>query len=606
MYVKQCFPALACALTLGFATGVYAQGTTTTSSVAKRTRSRQIAIARPHPIAARGRDQGSDAIPSFLLTPQQVFKTPRSGHVIGAVHVNPYGPRPAASSPLYQNIPTVIDPHDALGLYFRLQPPTAPLTVSALMDDFMLPAGMAGSTVSDVTLMVRNFGTAPQDVYGEITFWNDVVYTLNSDPSTHVVNQNSLGTTKFMIPGLVNGIRDFYNIPLGATPVMLTRDVLSTTDTNQYGLEVRFYDDAAHTIPSAFVTAQFPLNTADNPGVQLGASIDSFWLDESNVGSFEGGYYAFTGGSPHLGNLIMQINGQAANGPTYSVSGTLKFPSLTTSTANGATGPTLTFTFNSTTNTTAAPIVVTFVATLRDEAGSFDEVATYDIVGLAPDTYNLTISSPGFIPVSVPSLTFVYTNTHVTPNTPFNHNVYNLNETLNAGGAETVTGNIALEGVNDLSATNVAAPLGSLTVGFYTPGSVVHGAMPPITPLYTQTVTLTPTPMSINGAYTVTGVPDGTYDVVIKGAKNLAVQTSNVVISSTSTTIPSVVLPAGDSNNDDSVDSTDFGNLIGVFNTSAASTGSGYDPTADFNFDGAVDSTDFGLLIGNFNTVGPL
>ena len=32
--------------------------------------------------------------------------------------------------------------------------------------------------------------------------------------------------------------------------------------------------------------------------------------------------------------------------------------------------------------------------------------------------------------------------------------------------------------------------------------------------------------------------------------------------------------------------------------------GNGYDPTCDFNFDGSVDSTDFGLLIGEFNVMG--
>ena len=58
------------------------------------------------------------------------------------------------------------------------------------------------------------------------------------------------------------------------------------------------------------------------------------------------------------------------------------------------------------------------------------------------------------------------------------------------------------------------------------------------------------------------------------------------------------------SNSDNSVDSSDFGILIGAFNTAAALPGSGYDPTADFNSDGVVDSTDFGLLIGNYGSVG--
>ncbi len=60
------------------------------------------------------------------------------------------------------------------------------------------------------------------------------------------------------------------------------------------------------------------------------------------------------------------------------------------------------------------------------------------------------------------------------------------------------------------------------------------------------------------------------------------------------------VLPE-DSNNDNSVDSSDFTALIGAFNSSIAVPGSGYDPKADFNGDGSVDSTDFTQLIGSFN-----
>ena len=57
---------------------------------------------------------------------------------------------------------------------------------------------------------------------------------------------------------------------------------------------------------------------------------------------------------------------------------------------------------------------------------------------------------------------------------------------------------------------------------------------------------------------------------------------------------------------DKSVDASDFGTLIGAFNTDGAISGSGYDPTVDFNFDGLVDSSDFGLLIGEFNNTGAI
>ena len=162
--------------------------------------------------------------------------------------------------------------------------------------------------------------------------------------------------------------------------------------------------------------------------------------------------------------------------------------------------------------------------------------------------------------------------------------------------AAAVTGSIALEGVNDLSALSPFAPLGTFHLSFRDAASGKE--------IKAADVMLTATAGSPNGTFSAPGVPLGTYNVVVKGAKNLAVLVSGVVVSAAGGAIPAVTLPAGDSNGDNSVDSTDFGNLIGAFNTVGASAGNGYDPTVDFNFDGSVDSTDFGLLIGEFNNVG--
>ncbi len=163
----------------------------------------------------------------------------------------------------------------------------------------------------------------------------------------------------------------------------------------------------------------------------------------------------------------------------------------------------------------------------------------------------------------------------------------------------TVTGSIALEGVANLAAVSPASPLGAFQVSLRQNGLEVKKA----------NVTLTTTAGSNVGTFTVTGVAAGTYGLWIKGSKNLAVLTSGVVVSanggSVGTTANPITLPAADSNNDNSVDSSDFTALIGAFNSDAAVAGSGYDPTADFNFDGFVDSSDFTLLIGQFNNVGP-
>ena len=102
--------------------------------------------------------------------------------------------------------------------------------------------------------------------------------------------------------------------------------------------------------------------------------------------------------------------------------------------------------------------------------------------------------------------------------------------------------------------------------------------------------------------FTIYGIPVGTVQIRIKPAKNLA-QTITATVSG-AVFAGTVTLPGGDANNDNSVDSTDFGILIGAFNSAANVPGSGYDSTADFNSDGSVDSTDFGILINNFGREG--
>ena len=105
-----------------------------------------------------------------------------------------------------------------------------------------------------------------------------------------------------------------------------------------------------------------------------------------------------------------------------------------------------------------------------------------------------------------------------------------------------------------------------------------------------------------DGAFYLYGVPNGSYMMRVKSPTYLAASVP-VTVAGGIANITATLEP-GDANNDNSVDSTDFGVLIGAFNTMASVPGSGYDPTADFNGDGVVDSSDFGLLIGNFNTVG--
>ena len=103
--------------------------------------------------------------------------------------------------------------------------------------------------------------------------------------------------------------------------------------------------------------------------------------------------------------------------------------------------------------------------------------------------------------------------------------------------------------------------------------------------------------------FQIYGIPAGNYQIRIKSAKNLA-QIITGVASGGAVFAGKVTLPGGDANNDNVVDSSDFGILIGAFNSAANLLGSGYDATADFNNDGLVDSTDFGILINNFGMEG--
>ena len=153
-----------------------------------------------------------------------------------------------------------------------------------------------------------------------------------------------------------------------------------------------------------------------------------------------------------------------------------------------------------------------------------------------------------------------------------------------------VSGRIALQGVSDLSAVNPNAPLGTFHIGFRTPKTTAE--------LYGADVTLTPMAGSAFGSFTLPNVPSGTYDVWIKGAKNLAVLLPSAAING-AVSLPNVTLPAGDADNNNAVNVLDFGILVNAYGDPSS-----YDPTADFNFDGAVDMTDFGLLVMEYGKKG--
>ena len=109
--------------------------------------------------------------------------------------------------------------------------------------------------------------------------------------------------------------------------------------------------------------------------------------------------------------------------------------------------------------------------------------------------------------------------------------------------------------------------------------------------------------INAGGGFTLAAIPAKRYTVWLKGAIWLA-QTAGADAASGLISNLTVTLPAGDANGDNSVDTSDFGALVGAYGGAKSVPGSGYDPAADFNLDGTVDTTDFGLLVGNYGQTG--
>ena len=115
---------------------------------------------------------------------------------------------------------------------------------------------------------------------------------------------------------------------------------------------------------------------------------------------------------------------------------------------------------------------------------------------------------------------------------------------------------------------------------------------------FTRTATL-----ASNGSFSLSNVPAGTYYLAVKGRLWLQ-KVVPLDAPDNGTPTVAVTLLTGDSNNDNSVDTTDFGIFVSAYNTDRSIPGSGYDTRADFNCDGFVDPTDFGLFVDNYNTAG--
>ena len=264
-------------------------------------------------------------------------------------------------------------------------------------------------------------------------------------------------------------------------------------------------------------------------------------------------------------------------------------------------------------------------ATGHGYTGNLSSGATWNASGAAIDTVHVTpgvarpITLAGFDPNAPPQpLTFAISgapaNGTFTGTSPTFTYTPGAGYTGIGGGADTFTYR-----ANNGSATASAPTLVKITYATPSPTASINGTLtfegisgsaPPqnvtfvFRPLDGTTIFTRVLQVEANGIFSVSGLPKKNYSVHIKGDKYLAINvTANAAANVTGLT---AYQAAGDGNNDNSVDSSDFGILIGAFNSAANLPGSGYDPTADLDSDGFVDSNDFGLLIGEFNNIGAM
>jgi len=114
-------------------------------------------------------------------------------------------------------------------------------------------------------------------------------------------------------------------------------------------------------------------------------------------------------------------------------------------------------------------------------------------------------------------------------------------------------------------------------------------------PILDQTVSL-----SDQGGFSVRGLRYGEYSVRTKYAHNLSACQVVTIDGSQALTLP--ILQAGDANNDDRVNITDFSILAATFGR--VSGAPGFDVRADFNDDSVVNISDFSLLASSFGQTG--
>ncbi|MEM7798449.1 MAG: hypothetical protein AAF633_04590, partial [Chloroflexota bacterium] len=159
-----------------------------------------------------------------------------------------------------------------------------------------------------------------------------------------------------------------------------------------------------------------------------------------------------------------------------------------------------------------------------------------------------------------------------------------VSSSITVTGAVTtsLTGTVNFEGYTDNSGE-------ILSVRFFASGAS--------TPAYA----FTPTTSDAQGTFLVSDIEPGDYSVEVKLSNSLQ-KALNMTIVSGSNSQDFGTLLAGDSNNNNTVEISDFSILASSFNKSSGDVG--YVDGADFTGDNIVNLGDFSLLANNFNTSG--
>jgi hypothetical protein len=186
-------------------------------------------------------------------------------------------------------------------------------------------------------------------------------------------------------------------------------------------------------------------------------------------------------------------------------------------------------------------------------------------------------SSIGFTQSTIKGIEYAFFDASVTGN-----------YTATYAPTTTITGQVTLQGRPAAPNAQWQVPI---TVELYVTGN----------PVPVETITTT---TNINGQFTVSGVPVGTYNIAVKNSHTLKrVKLAQVLVAG-GNNIDFGILLEGDVNNDNFVTLSDLSLLINSFNKTLGD--SGYDARADLNNDNFVTLSDLSLLINNFNQAGEI